>query len=72
MEVVIGGVVVELPEVEAELLLRRGIASLPERTSTDPRTGSGFSGIPTPRGRRPVTGSKPRKQSRGSSKKGIK
>ena len=72
MLVVIKGVPVELPDPEAQILLHRGIATLPETSSRDPRTGGASSGTRTPRGPRPGTVSKQHKQSRGSSKKGTK
>lgn len=72
MVVVIKGVPVELPEPEATLLLQRGLAHLPELSVTDPRTRAESSGTQTPRGHQQGTGSKPRKPSQGSRKKGTK
>ena len=72
MKIVIKGVPVELPGPEATLLLQRGVAHLYEESTIEPRTRSGHSGIPTPRGQERATANKPSKRSKGSSKKGTK
>ena len=72
MKVIIKGVPVELPEPTAILLLQRGAAHLYEESVVDPRTQSEPSGTRTRRGQGQVTGNKPSKQSRASSKTATK
>ena len=72
MRVIIKGVPLDLPGPEATLLLQLGVAHLQEESVVDPRTQSGHSGTPTPRGRERATVNKPSKPRKGSSKTGTK
>ena len=72
MLVIIQGTPIDLPDLEATLLLQRGVAHLPEVADLPIPTDSGRSGIPTPRSRTQGTVSKQRKSSQGSRKKATK
>jgi hypothetical protein len=72
MRVIIKNTLVELPDLEAQLLLHRGIAHLPEQADQPTPTRYESSGIQTPHLRQQDTARKPRKQSPGSSKKATK
>ena len=72
MFVIVNNTPVELPELEAQILLRRGIAHLPEQADLPiPNRYESF-GIPTLPSSPPATVRKPRKPSQGSSKKVTK
>jgi hypothetical protein len=72
MLVIIKNVPIELPDLEAELLLHRGIAHLPELADLPIPTRFESSGTRTPRSRQPDMALKQRKSSKGSSKKKMK
>ncbi len=72
MFVIVNNTPVELPDLEAQILLRRGIARLPERADLPTETRYESSGIPTLPSSPPATVRKPRKPSQGSSKKVTK
>ena len=72
MLVIVKNTPVELPDLEAEILLHRGIAHLPEVADLPIPTRYESSGIPTLPASPPVTVRKPRKPSQGSSKKVTK
>jgi hypothetical protein len=72
MFVIVNNTPVELPDLEAQILLRRGIARLPERADLPIPTRYAFSGIQTLPSSPPATVRKPRKPSQGSSKKVTK
>ena len=72
MLVIIQGTPIDLPDLEATLLLQRGVAHLPEVADLPIPIDSGRSGIPTPRSRTQGTVSKQRKSSQGSRKKATK
>jgi hypothetical protein len=72
MLVIIKNTMVELPPLEAELLLHRGIAHLPEVADLPMQTRYEFSGTQTLPSSPPATVRKPRKPSQGSSKKVTK
>ena len=72
MFVIVNNTPVELPDLEAQILLRRGIARLPERADLPTETRYASSGIPTLPSSPPATVRKPRKPSQGSSKKVTK
>ena len=73
MFVIVNNTPVELPDLEAQILLRRGIARLPEQADLPTETRySESSGIPTLPSSPPATVRKPRKPSQGSSKKVTK
>ena len=72
MIVIIKGTPIDLPELEATLLLQRGVAHLPEVADLPIPTDSGRYGIPTRPSRTPATVSKQRKSSQGSRKKDTK
>ncbi len=72
MRVIIQNTMVELPDLEAQLLLHRGIAHLPEQADEPMQTRYESSGIQTPPSRQQATARKPRKQSPGSSKKATR
>lgn len=72
MFVIVNNTPVELPDLEAQILLRRGIARLPERADLPIPTRYESSGIPTLPSSPPATVRKPRKPSQGSSKKVTK
>ena len=72
MLVIIKNTMVELPPLEAELLLHRGIAHLPEVADLPIPTRYESCGIPTLPSSPPATVRKQRKPSQGSSKKVTK
>ena len=72
MFVIVNNTPVELPDLEAQILLLRGIARLPERADLPIPTRYESSGIPTLPSSPPATVRKPRKPSQGSSKKVTK
>jgi hypothetical protein len=73
MLVIVKNTPVELPDLEAEILLHRGIAHLPEVADLPMGTRySESSGIPTPPSFQQGMARKPRKPSQGSSKKVTK
>jgi len=72
MFVIVNNTPVELPDLEAQILLRRGIAHLPEQADLPIPNRYESSGIPTPPSFPPATVRKPRKPSQGSSKKATK
>ena len=72
MFVIVNNTPVELPDLEAQILLRRGIARLPEQADLPTETRYESSGIPTLPSSPPATVRKPRKPSQGSSKKVTK
>jgi len=72
MFVIVNNTPVELPDLEAQILLRRGIAHLPERADLPTETRYASSGIPMLPSSPPATVRKPRKPSQGSSKKVTK
>jgi hypothetical protein len=72
MLVIIKGTPIDLPDLEATLLLQRGVAHLPEVADLPIPTDSGRYGIPTRPSRTPATASKQRKSSQGSRKKDTK
>ena len=72
MLVIIKGTPIDLPELEATLLLQRGVAHLPEVADLPTPIDLGRSGIPTRPSRTPATANKQRKSSQGSRKKGTK
>ena len=72
MLVIVKNTPVELPDLEAQILLRRGIAHLPEVADLPTETRYASSGIPTLPSSPPATVRKPRKPSQGSSKKVTK
>lgn len=72
MFVIVNNTPVELPDLEAQILLRRGIAHLPEQADLPIPTRYESSGIPTLPLSPPATVRKPRKPSQGSSKKVTK
>ena len=72
MFVIVNNTPVELPELEAQILLRRGIAHLPEQADLPIPTRYESSGIPTLPSSPQATVRKPRKPSQGSSKKVTK
>ena len=72
MFVIVNNTPVELPDLEAQILLRRGIAHLPEQADLPTETRYESSGIPTLPSSPPATVRKPRKPSQGSSKKVTK
>ena len=72
MFVIVNNTPVELPELEAQILLRRGIAHLPEQADLPIPTRYESSGIPTLPSSPPATVRKQRKPSQGSSKKVTK
>jgi len=72
MLIIVNNTPVELPDLEAELLLRRGVAHLPEVADQPLPNRYESSSTRTPRSPRPATEPKPRSSSRGSSKKGTK
>jgi len=72
MFVIVNNTPVELPDLEAQILLRRGIAHLPERADLPTETRYASSGIPTLPSSQQGMARKPRKPSQGSSKKVTK
>jgi len=72
MLVIIKGTPIDLPDLEATLLLQRGVAHLPEVADLPNPLDSGRSGIPMRPSRTPATASKQRKSSQGSRKKDTK
>lgn len=72
MLVIIKGTPIDLPDLEATLLLQRGVAHLPEVADLPIPLDSGRSGIPTRPSPTPATVSKQRKSSQGSRKKDTK
>jgi hypothetical protein len=72
MFVIVNNTPVELPDLEAQILLRRGIARLPERADLPIPTRYESSGTATLPSSPPATVRKPRKPSQGSSKKVTK
>jgi hypothetical protein len=68
MLVIIKNTPVELPELEAEILLRWGAAHLPELADLPMPNRYESSGTPTPRSRQQATEPKHRKSSKGSPK----
>ena len=73
MFVIVNNTPVELPDLEAQILLRRGIARLPEQADLPTETRySESSGIAMPPSSPQGMGRKPRKPSQGSSKKVTK
>ena len=72
MLVIVKNTPVELPDLEAEILLHRGIAHLPEVADLPMGTRYESSGIQTLPSSPPATVRKPRKPSQGSSKKVTK
>ena len=72
MFVIVNNTPVELPDLEAQILLRRGIAHLPEQADLPIPTRYESSGIPTLPSSPPDMVRKPRKPSQGSSKKVTK
>ena len=72
MFVIVNNTPVELPDLEAQILLRRGIAHLPEQADLPIPTRYESSGIPTLPSSPPATVRKQRKPSQGSSKKVTK
>jgi hypothetical protein len=72
MLVIIKNAPIELPDLEAELLLHRGIAHLPELADLPLPTHSESSGIQTRPSRQPDMALKQAKSSKGSSKKNTK
>lgn len=72
MLVIVNNTPVELPDLEAELLLRRGVARLPETADLPIPTRYESSSTPTPRSPQPATAPKRRNSSRSSSKKDTK
>ena len=72
MLVIIKGTPIDLPDLEATLLLQRGVAHLPEVADLPNPLDSGRSGIPTRPSRTPATVNKQRKSSQGSRKKDTK
>jgi hypothetical protein len=72
MFVIVNNTPVELPDLEAQILLRRGIARLPEQADLPIPTRYESSGIQTLPSSPPATVRKPRKPSQGSSKKVTK
>ena len=72
MRVIFRNVPVDMPDWLADLYLRAGAAHLLEEAVVSTPTDYESRGTPTPRGRRQVTGSKPRNSSNGSRKKTTK
>ena len=72
MFVIVNNTPVELPDLEAQILLRRGIAHLPEQADLPIPTRYESSGIPTLPSSPQGMARKPRKPSQGSSKKVTK
>jgi len=72
MLVIVKNTPVELPDLEAEILLHRGIAHLPEVADLPMPMRFASSGIQTHHSSPPATVRKPRKPSQGSSKKVTK
>ena len=72
MFVIVNNTPVELPDLEAQILLRRGIARLPEQADLPTETRYASSGIPTLPSSQQGMARKPRKPSQGSSKKVTK
>ncbi len=72
MFVIVNNTPVELPDLEAQILLRRGIARLPEQADLPTETRYASSGIPTPPSFQQGMARKPRKPSQRSSKKVTK
>ena len=72
MLVIVKNTPVELPDLEAEILLHRGIAHLPEVADLPMQTRYESFGIPTLPSSPPATVRKQRKPSQGSSKKVTK
>jgi hypothetical protein len=72
MFVIVNNTPVELPDLEAQILLRRGIAHLPEQADLPTETRYASSGIPTLPSFQQGMVRKPRKPSQGSSKKVTK
>ena len=72
MFVIVNNTPVELPDLEAQILLRRGIARLPEQADLPTETRYASSGIQTLPSSPQGMGRKPRKPSQGSSKKATK
>jgi len=73
MFVIVNNTPVELPDLEAQILLRRGIAHLPEVADLPTETRfSESSGIQMLPSSQQGMGRKPRKPSQGSSKKATK
>jgi len=72
MFVIVNNTPVELPELEAQILLRRGIAHLPELADLPIPMRYESSGIPTLPSSPQGMARKPRKPSPGSSKKVTK
>ena len=72
MFVIVNNTPVELPDLEAQILLRRGIAHLPEQADLPTETRYASSGIPTLPSSQQGMARKPRKPSQGSSKKVTK
>ena len=72
MLVIIKNTPVELPELEAEILLRWGAAHLPERANLPIQTRFESSGTAMLPLRQQATGRKQRKSSKGSPKKNTK
>jgi hypothetical protein len=72
MRVIIKGVPLDLPELEATLLIQKGVAHLQEQSTLDQRTRFEPSGIPMPPGQEQATDNKPSKRSKGSRKTATK
>lgn len=72
MFVIVNNTPVELPDLEAQILLRRGIARLPEQADLPIPNRYESSGIPTLPSSQQGMVRKPRKPSQGSSKKVTK
>ena len=72
MFVIVNNTPVELPDLEAQILLRRGIAHLPEQADLPIPTRYESSGTAMLPSSPPDTVRKPRKPSQGSSKKVTK
>lgn len=72
MLVIVNNTPVELPDLEAEILLRRGVAHLPEQADLPLGNRYESSSTPTPRSPQPATAPKRRNSSRASSKKATK
>ena len=72
MRVIIQSTMVELPDLEAQLLIRRGIAHLPEQADEPMQTRYESSGIQTRLSQQQAMESKPQTRSRASKKKDTK
>jgi hypothetical protein len=72
MLVIVNNTPVELPDLEAELLLHRGVARLPEQADLPLGNRYESSSTPTPPSPQPAPAPKRRSSSRASSKKATK